>query len=134
MLYVVPVRKSWQKKVPAINHVDNTARPQLVYGDENPLYFKLITAFYKKTGVPLLLNTSFNLKGEPIVNSPADAYSTFIRSGIDILAIMAKKVGSDCSLNNRRLFCVYKKGFAALAAPAPKTVAVEGLEPPTFAM
>lgn len=87
MLYVVPVKKVWQKKVPAINHADNTARPQLVYKESNPLYYDLIETFYKKTGVPLILNTSFNLKGEPIVNSPSDVYSTFIRSGIDILVM-----------------------------------------------
>lgn len=87
MLYIVPVRKEWRQKVPAINHADNTARPQLVYKDTHPLYYKLLTAFYKKTAVPLLLNTSFNLKGEPIVSSSADAYSTFIRSGIDILVM-----------------------------------------------
>lgn len=88
MLYVVPVKREWRKKVPAINHADNTARPQLVYGEENPLYYKLTESFYKKTGVPLILSTSFNLRGEPIVTSPADAYSTFIiRSGIDILVM-----------------------------------------------
>lgn len=87
MLYVVPVKKDWQKKVPAITHANNTARPQLVYEKDNPLYHKLISAFYKKTGVPLILNTSFNLRGEPIVSSPTDAYSTFTRSGIDILVM-----------------------------------------------
>lgn len=87
MLYVVPVKKEWRKKIPAITHEDGTARPQLVYKKSNPLYHKLISAFYKKTGVPLLLNTSFNLRGEPIVNSPIDAYSTFERSGIDILVM-----------------------------------------------
>jgi carbamoyltransferase len=87
MLYVLPVQKAWQKKVPAINHADNTARPQLVYKNSNSLYYNLIHSFYKKTGVPLILNTSFNLKGEPIVSSPADAYSTFMRSGIDILVM-----------------------------------------------
>lgn len=87
MLYVTPVKKEWRQKVPAINHADNTARPQLVYKDTNPLYYQLIETFYKKTGVPLILNTSFNLKGEPIVSSPADAYSTFIRSGIDVLVM-----------------------------------------------
>ena len=87
MLYVVPVKPAWRKKVPAINHADNTARPQLVFKETNPLYYSLIGAFHKKTGVPLILNTSFNLKGEPIVNSPEDAYSTFIRSGIDILVL-----------------------------------------------
>lgn len=87
MLYVIPVRNQWRKKVPAINHADDTARPQLVYEKENPLYYKLIKSFYKKTGVPLVLNTSFNLRGEPIVASPKDAYSTFIRSGIDVLVM-----------------------------------------------
>jgi len=87
MLYVVPVKKDWRKKVPAINHEDNSARPQLVYKKDNPGYYALISAFYKKTGVPLVLNTSFNLRGEPIVASPNDAYSTFSRSGIDILVM-----------------------------------------------
>jgi carbamoyltransferase len=87
MLYVIPVKKEWSKKIPAVNHIDNTARPQIVYKKDNPLFYKLIKAFYLKTGTPLLLNTSFNLKGEPIVESPRDAYSTFIRSGIDILVM-----------------------------------------------
>lgn len=87
MLYVVPVIKEWIKKVPAITHADNTARPQLVYKQDNRLYYELIASFYKKTGVPLILNTSFNLKGEPIVASPSDAYSTFMRSGIDFLVL-----------------------------------------------
>ncbi len=87
MLYVVPVKKSWQKRVPAINHADNTARPQLVDKKDNPFYHSLIRQFYKKTGVPLVLNTSFNLKGEPVVSSPHDAYSTFMRSGIDTLIL-----------------------------------------------
>lgn len=87
MQYVVPVKKEWRKKVPAITHQDNSARPQLVFGDENPLYYALLLAFYKKTKVPLLLNTSFNLRGEPIVATPADAFSTFQRSGIDILVL-----------------------------------------------
>lgn len=87
MLYVVPVKKEWREKVPAINHADNTARPQLVYKETNSLYHELISAFYKKTGVPLVLNTSFNLKGEPIVNTPENAYSTFQRSGIDLLVM-----------------------------------------------
>lgn len=87
MLYVIPVKKIWRKIVPAITHADNSARIQLVDRHDNPLYWKLINSFYQKTGVPLLLNTSFNLKGEPIVNSPEDAFSTFERSGIDILVM-----------------------------------------------
>lgn len=98
MLYVNPVKKDWRKKVPAINHADDTARPQLVYKETNPLYHGLISAFYKKTGVPLVLNTSFNLKGEPIVNTPEDAYSTFTRSGIDVLVMGNFVVGKSGKL------------------------------------
>lgn len=87
MLFVVPVKKEWQKNLAAITHVDGTARPQFVKKEANPLYHSLIEAFGNKTGTYALLNTSFNLKGEPIVNSVQEAYSTFKRSGIDILVI-----------------------------------------------
>ncbi|MFA5084301.1 MAG: carbamoyltransferase [Candidatus Paceibacterota bacterium] len=87
MLYVVDVKEDKKKIVPAITHIDGTARPQLVFKEESPRYYKLIERFNDLTGVPLILNTSFNLKGEPIVNSPADAYSTFERSGLDILVL-----------------------------------------------
>jgi len=55
--------------------------------ETNPLYHKLIERFYKKTDVPALINTSFNLRGEPIVNSPSDAYNTFVKSGMDNLVL-----------------------------------------------
>lgn len=87
MLYVVPVRPEKRNVVPAITHVDGSARPQLVFKEESPRYWKLINNFYQKTGVPLVLNTSFNLRGEPIVNSPQDAFSTFQRSEIDVLVL-----------------------------------------------
>lgn len=87
MLYVVPVKKSKAHIVPAITHVDGTARPQAVYKETNPRYWKLIKKFEEKTGIPLLMNTSFNLKGEPIVTTPENAYSTFMRSGIDTLVL-----------------------------------------------
>ncbi len=87
MLYVVNVLEDKKEVVPAITHVDGTARPQLVFKDQSPRYYNLIKEFHSLKGVPLLLNTSFNLKGEPIVNSPADAYSTFARSGLDILVM-----------------------------------------------
>lgn len=87
MLYVVDVLKDKQKVIPAITHVDGTARPQTVFKEYSPRYYKLIKKFYGITGIPLVLNTSFNLKGEPIVNTPADAYSTFQRSGLDILVL-----------------------------------------------
>ena len=87
MLYVVPVKKEKREKLGAITHVDGTARPQFVEKKVNPLYHKLIKSFGKKAGTPVVLNTSFNLKGEPIVNTTKEALSTFRRSGIDTLVI-----------------------------------------------
>lgn len=87
MLAVVPVRKKWQKKLGAITHVDGTARPQFLKRKINPLYYDLIKEFGNLTGIPVLLNTSFNLKGEPIVNTVEEAYKTFQKSGLDVLIL-----------------------------------------------
>ncbi len=87
MLYVVPVKPSAKKKLGAVTHVDGTTRPQFVEKKVNPLYHKLIKSFGSKTGVNVILNTSFNLKGEPIVNSTTEALSTFMRSGLDTLVL-----------------------------------------------
>ena len=85
MLYVCPVRPDQRPVVRAKTHVDGTARPQLVRREIEPLYWRLIELFRQATGVPLVLNTSFNLKGEPIVNTPAEALRTFHKSGLDML-------------------------------------------------
>ncbi len=87
MITVYPIRKNWQKRIPAVTHADGSGRLQTVNKQTNPLYYKLINTFYKKTGVPLLLNTSFNLKGEPIVASPSDALQTFAKCDMDILVL-----------------------------------------------
>jgi carbamoyltransferase len=87
MLYVVPVRPERRARIPAVTHVDGSARPQLVLKGHAPRYHALIEEFRKLTGVPMLLNTSFNLKGEPIVASPLDALKTFARSGMDLLVL-----------------------------------------------
>jgi carbamoyltransferase len=71
--------------VPAITHVDYTARLQTVSREDNPLYYEMIDAFRHKTGVPLVINTSFNVRGEPIVCTPEDAYLCFMRTEMDIL-------------------------------------------------
>ena len=71
--------------VPAITHVDYTARVQTVDRHDNPLYYGVIEAFYKKTGCPLVINTSFNVRGEPIVCCPEDAYRCFMRTKMDYL-------------------------------------------------
>jgi carbamoyltransferase len=87
MLYVVPVNSEQRNTLPAITHVDGTARLQTVFREESPRYYRLIEQFGQATGVPIVLNTSFNLKGEPIVNSPAEAFSTFFNSGMDALVL-----------------------------------------------
>lgn len=87
MLGVFPVKKNMRKIIPAITHVDGSARPQIISIEQNARYYNLVEAFGKKTEVYVLMNTSFNLKGEPIVNSPQDALNTFAKSGLDILAL-----------------------------------------------
>lgn len=87
MLYVVDVLPEKQSVLPAITHVDGTGRLQTVNKKESPKYYRLIQQFGQATGVPVLLNTSFNLRGEPIVNTPAEAFHTFQRSGIDVLVL-----------------------------------------------
>ncbi|MFG2378339.1 carbamoyltransferase [Streptomyces sp. NPDC048504] len=73
--------------IPAVTHVDGSARVQTVTPDSNPAYHELLTAFKAHTGCPVLVNTSFNVRGEPIVNSPHDAYTCFMRTDIDMLAM-----------------------------------------------
>lgn len=77
MLKVAAVRKKMQAAIPAVVHVDGTARLQTVDKITNPLFHSLITAFGKRSGHPVVLNTSFNVLGEPIVESPADALRCF---------------------------------------------------------
>jgi carbamoyltransferase len=86
MLMTCHVRRDKQSIVPAITHVDGTARQQTVSRQTNPKYWQLIHAFERKTGVPVLLNTSFN-ENEPVVNSPDEAVSCFLRNDMDVLAL-----------------------------------------------
>ncbi len=87
MLLVTPVRASARGSIPAVTHVDGSARLQTVVRETNPRYYALIERFGQATGVPVLLNTSFNLRGEPIVNTPDEALSTFRRSGLDAIVM-----------------------------------------------
>ncbi len=87
MLYVVPVKQSAKGVLPAITHVDGTGRLQTVFRDQSPRYYGLIERFGQATGVPVVLNTSFNLRGEPIVNTPANAFNTFSKSEMDCLVL-----------------------------------------------
>ena len=86
MLMTCQVKREQQPRVPAITHVDGTARQQTVSKATNPKYWNLIHAFEKKTGVPLVLNTSFN-ENEPVVNTPEEGVSCFLRNDMDVLAL-----------------------------------------------
>jgi carbamoyltransferase len=85
MLFVVDVRKEQQSLVPSITHVDGTCRVQMVRAEELPTYHELISTFFRETGVPMVLNTSFNVAGEPIVETPVDAVRCFVSTEIDAL-------------------------------------------------
>ena len=87
MILTAQVRPGKRSTIPAVTHVDGSARPQTVEKGINPLYWRLLDEFEKRTGVPVVLNTSFNLRGEAIVNTPTDALRTFHTSGMDALVI-----------------------------------------------
>ena len=76
-----------RSSVPAITHVDYSARIQTVHNDTNPRYHALISKFYEKTGCPIIVNTSFNVRGEPIVCTPTDAFKCFMGTELDLLAV-----------------------------------------------
>jgi carbamoyltransferase len=86
MLLVLPLREDRADSIAAVNHL-GTGRLQTVRREWNPRYYRIIEEFGKATGIPVLLNTSFNLRGEPIVNTPADAFHTFRHSGLDALVL-----------------------------------------------
>jgi len=85
MLFNYTVAEDKRRLIPAVTHVDNSARIQTVAEKDNPFFYKLLLQFRAVTGIPVLLNTSFNLRGHPIVNTPEDAFTTFCSSGIDFL-------------------------------------------------
>jgi carbamoyltransferase len=87
MILTAQVRPEKRSVIPSVTHVDGSARPQTVEREINPLYWRLIDEFGKRTGVPVVMNTSFNLRGEAIVHTPTDAIRTFFSSGMDALAI-----------------------------------------------
>jgi carbamoyltransferase len=87
MVLTAQVRPEKRSIIPSVTHVDGSARPQTVERDVNPLYWRLIHEFGLRTGVPVVMNTSFNLRGEPIVCTPTDAIRTFFSSGLDSLVI-----------------------------------------------
>src|SRR3989338_9472934 len=87
MLLVYPIRKEKQKLLPAVTHVDGTGRLQTIRKEQNPRYYEVIKEFGKLSGVPVLINTSFNIRGEPIVCKPEEAYRCMMGTGIDCLVM-----------------------------------------------
>ena len=86
MTFVVPVREEWRKKLPAITHVDGTARIQTVSKENNDKYYYLLNKVKARTGIGMVLNTSFN-ENEPVVETPEQAYACFERTDMDVLVI-----------------------------------------------
>jgi carbamoyltransferase len=87
MLKVWTVRPETREKLPAITHVDGSARLQTVTADQHPAYHRYLVALGERTGIPCTLNTSFNIRGEPIVNTPMDALKCYFTTGLDALVI-----------------------------------------------
>jgi carbamoyltransferase len=110
---VFPVRPEWREKLAAITHVDGTARVQTVEKSKAPRFYALLEKYGAKTGIPVLLNTSFNLAGEPIVTRAVEGYSTFRRCGIDVL------VAGNYVVSKRPAHAVLRAD-GALAAERPK--------------
>jgi carbamoyltransferase len=109
MLCATQIRPERRRDVPAVTHADGSARPHRVERAANPTYWEVIDAFRRLTGIPAVVNTSFNVAGEPIVCTARDAVSTFVRAdGIDVLVL------GDL---------VVERGDAARAEPLVKTAA-----------
>ena len=87
MLMVYPIKKEWHKKIPAVTHIDGSGRLQTIRRHQNQLYYDLIKEFGKLSGIPIIINTSFNIRGEPIVCTPYDAYKCMMGTGIDYLVM-----------------------------------------------
>jgi carbamoyltransferase len=108
MLFVTHVRKEFQRQLPAITHVDGSARVQTVAREEQPRFWPLLEAFAQLSGMPIILNTSFNVRGQPIVRTPVQAIDTFLAAQLDLLVIGNYLV-------QRR--SVYSNGAARSATP-----------------
>ena len=122
MLLVKRVRPEWKEKIPAIVHVDGTARVQTVRQDQNERLYRLLKEFDAITGVPVLLNTSLNVKGEPIVETPADAVACFLGTGIDYLALRDMLITKSAL---HRVFAPLRSAYSEMSSVVQRGLAVE---------
>jgi carbamoyltransferase len=79
------VKPEWRERIPAVVHVDGSARPQTLRADDNPLYHRVLDLYYRRTGLPVLVNTSFNVHEEPIVDTPAQALKSLVDGRVDLI-------------------------------------------------
>jgi carbamoyltransferase len=122
MLLVKRVRPEWRDKIPAIVHVDGTARVQTVCRDQNERLYGLLKEFDAITGVPVLLNTSLNVKGEPIVETPADALACFLGTGIDYLALHDMLIAKN---RFHKIFSPFRSAYSEMSSVVQRGLAVE---------
>ena len=87
MLMVYPIRQEYREKIPSVTHVDGSGRLQTIRRELHPLYYDLIKSFGRRSGIPILINTSFNIRGEPIVCAPFDAFRCMMGTEIDCLVM-----------------------------------------------
>ncbi len=114
---VFPVRPEYRERLQAVTHADGTARVQALERDMAPRLYALLEAYERRSGMPVLLNTSFNLAGEPIVNRAVEGYSTFLRSGIDVVVADRTRVTKrDSLLTKRKEEVACSKGVAEFNA------------------
>jgi carbamoyltransferase len=115
MLYVAPVRDGYKEKLQSITHVDGTARIQAVFNETNPDYYGIIKRFGEGSGYSCILNTSFNLKGEPIVEHPSHAFNTFSRSEMDVLFLNNYIVTKDAKkIISETKFALHDRGASVV--------------------
>ena len=126
MLKVAPVRPEKREVIPAVTHEDGTGRVQTVTEDSNPLYYRLLKALERRTGVAVALNTSFNVRGEPMVCSPADAFHCFVNTGIDVLvlgnSLITTKPNVEVDVEERYAFSDALEAQIARGHDEPRTV------------
>ncbi len=102
MTITCEVRPAWRERIAAVVHVDGSARPQTIARDVNPLYYDIVAAFGRQTGIPVLVNTSFNVHEEPIVNTPGECAKALVDGRIDFVVTQASIYEAAASRNNER--------------------------------
>jgi carbamoyltransferase len=100
MTITCDVRPAWRERIRAVVHVDGSARPQTIARDANPLYYDLVSAFARETGIPVLVNTSFNVHEEPIVNTPRECAKALVDGRIDFVVTQRAIYEANASKNN----------------------------------